>query len=418
MHAFRAATVRERTSTSGTDTRPLVAVFQMASAGVGGVQHVTANVLPHLRDRFRFLVIDLYEHPDFAALLDRAGLERVSLGRAPARRWIGGKGSLWRPFLLLGRAPWTLLRMERWRRWIRRERPAVIYFNQLAVARVFGWAVPRGAASLVLHAHGASGPRMVGVRTARWLNRRFQKVLAVSRITARFYEQAGVSSDRIQVIYNAVDVPGLQRAARESGPPLPAKPPGAVVFVHVAAITPHKKAQHVGVDALAELPPDVPAHLWICGDVPDGGDHDYLQKIRSKVKRSGLTDRVHFLGWRRDVPRVLQAADACILPSIDDSESFGMVLAEAMALGKPCIGTTRGGVPEVIENGVTGIVCEPTAAKFGRAMLRLATSPELRESMGRAGRERVEACFALDRQVRELGEALAEAAGLQARRPR
>ncbi len=102
---------------------------------------------------------------------------------------------------------------------------------------------------------------------------------------------------------------------------------------------------------------------------------------------------------------MIKASDVCILPSIDHSESFGMVLAEAMAQSKACIGTNMGGVPEVIEDGVTGLVCEPTAEALSAAMARVLESTDLRQRMGAAGRQRVETLFSLPRQAEEVAEA-------------
>jgi len=122
------------------------------------------------------------------------------------------------------------------------------------------------------------------------------------------------------------------------------------------------------------------------------------------VARLGLGGRVRFLGWRPDLPAVLAAADVAILPSAE--ESFGMVLAEAMALGRPCVGAAVGGIPEVMEHGRTGFVVAPEPAAFAAALGLLVASPEARRAMGEAGRRRVETLFTLERQARRVAEEL------------
>jgi glycosyltransferase involved in cell wall biosynthesis len=134
-----------------------------------------------------------------------------------------------------------------------------------------------------------------------------------------------------------------------------------------------------------------------------------MQYLHDRVDELGLKDRVHFLGWRTDVPRVINRCDVCILPSLDHSESFGMVLTEAMALEKPCIGSDFGGVPEVIDDGVTGIVCKPTTQTLASAMRRLAESDELRAAMGQAGYRRAQEKFSVARQAAEIAHALNQA---------
>jgi glycosyltransferase involved in cell wall biosynthesis len=381
--------------------RPLVAVFDLITS-VGGVQSVMAAVLPRLAERLDVVVIDPYNHPEYAELMQNAGVRVVRLGEAPQRRYIGGRTPLGRFCNIALRVPWLLLTMRRLRAWVRKNRPDIVYFNQLPASRVFSRAMPREGPKLVYHAHGFRGPEDVGSKTARLLSRRFACAFAVSRITADLLVQAGADRDKVRVVYNAVDSSAIRRRAESDGPALPPKAGDCVVFTHVAVVNRHKKAQHLGVEALAQLPNTPVSHLWICGDVPSGGDRSYLAYLRGRVKDLGLQGRVHFLGWRTDVPRVLKQSDVCILPSRDHSESFGMVLAEAMALGKPCIGSNFGGVPEVIADNETGLVCEPTVEALAEAMARLAASPDVRATMGQAGRRRVEEMFSLDRQADEI----------------
>ena len=390
--------------------RPLVVIFEMTSTTMGGVQNVTAALIPGLCERFRIVLIDPYNHPDFADVMRQNGAEVVQIGPTPARRYIGGATRLTRVLCLARFAPWLILVMWRWRRWVKRERPDVAYFNQLPVVRVFGRAIAGEKVGLVYHLHGAPSSESIGRRTAGFLTRRFARLLAVSRITAEFLIGAGVDRGKTQVVYNALDAEEIRRRADEEGDPLPDKPPGCVVFVHIGVMTRHKKAQHLGVEALALLDGHPNAHLWICGDVRPGGDVAYREELQRTAARLGLKERVHFLGWRSDVPRVVKASDVCILPSVDHSESFGMVLAEAMAQSKPCIGSNMGGIPEVIEDEVTGIICEPNAEGLARAMTRMLESDDIRRKMGEAGRRRVESVFSLRRQVDEVAEALSYAA--------
>jgi glycosyltransferase involved in cell wall biosynthesis len=395
-------------ATSVANSRPLVAVFDLITS-VGGVQKVMAGVLPALAKEFRVVVIDPYGNPDYIAMMQGLGIQVETLGRPPKRHYVGGMATPWRPFYLAARLPWMLRTAWRLRRWVRQNRPAVIYFNQASAACSFGRLLPWRGPALIYHAHGFRSAKHVGSRFARFLSRRFDRVMAVSRITADFLIQASMDPGKVEVVYNAVDTERIRREAVAEGPALPPRPADVVVFLHVAVIAPYK-AQYLGIEALAKLPVEWNAHLWICGDVGEGGDRAYLAGLHRLVDERGLSGRVHFLGWRRDVPRVMNAADVVLLPSLYHSESFGMVLAEAMALGKPCIGSNRGGVPEVIEDGMTGIVCEPDVESLAAAFSQMAESKDRREAMGRAGRERVENLFGLGRQVEEIARVLRSAA--------
>jgi glycosyltransferase involved in cell wall biosynthesis len=89
-------------------------------------------------------------------------------------------------------------------------------------------------------------------------------------------------------------------------------------------------------------------------------------------------------------------------------ESFGLVLAEAMALGKPCVGAAVGGIPEVIAHGLTGLVAAGEPAALAAALAPLVRSAEVRRVMGEAGRRRVRERFGADRQARAVGDLLGE----------
>ena len=129
------------------------------------------------------------------------------------------------------------------------------------------------------------------------------------------------------------------------------------------------------------------------------------QELKDQAQELGITDIVHFLGWRDDVHRLLHVFDICALSSL--WESFGLVLAEAMSLGVPCVGTSVDGIPEVIVDGETGLLVpagEPEA--LAKALSLLLDDPALAERMGKAGLQRYEAMFTVERMVRRYEEAL------------
>ena len=127
----------------------------------------------------------------------------------------------------------------------------------------------------------------------------------------------------------------------------------------------------------------------------------YKEKLLSLVDSTGLKDKVIFTGFREDIPELLASFDLFVLPS--RSEGFGRVNLEAMAMGKPVISTNVGGIPEVVVDGVTGILVPPGNSKaLSHAIMRLLNNPPLRESMGREGRRRVEEHFTLQVHVQKI----------------
>jgi glycosyltransferase involved in cell wall biosynthesis len=106
------------------------------------------------------------------------------------------------------------------------------------------------------------------------------------------------------------------------------------------------------------------------------------------VAQLGMTDKVTFTGFRRDIPRLMNAFDIYAMPSFE--EPLGMVYLEAMALGKPVVAYNSGGVPEVVENHVTGFLTEPyDIDTLAHSLLTLVSNPVRRKQMGAAARERV-----------------------------
>lgn len=134
---------------------------------------------------------------------------------------------------------------------------------------------------------------------------------------------------------------------------------------------------------------------------------DYQEALEAALREHGLTDRVHFLGFQREIAEVLAALDVFVLLSLN--ESFSIALAEAMAMEKPCIYTPVGGVRELAGEEKVGLAVDRSnPGQIADAILQLASNPELRISMGRRGRERIVRNFTLDRQARGFEEFLLE----------
>lgn len=149
-----------------------------------------------------------------------------------------------------------------------------------------------------------------------------------------------------------------------------------------------------GLEYLLEAMCDLDATLWIIGTGPMATEWQTLSR------NWGLQNRVHFLGAvaDEDLPAYYQAADVFVLPASHRSEAFGVVQLEAMAAGKPVVSTELGtGTSFVNQDGVTGFVVPPrNPATLAQAINRLLADPELRQSMGERGQQRVLEHFTVD----------------------
>lgn len=155
------------------------------------------------------------------------------------------------------------------------------------------------------------------------------------------------------------------------------------------------KGQHVFVDAAASVRASFPrARFWIVG-APLFGEHDYEAAVRAQVERLGLGERVEFLGFRDDVTAVLAQTDVVVHASTH-GEPFGQVVIEGMAAGKPVVATDGGALPEIVENGRTGLLVPMgDAAAMAGAICRLLEDPARARAMGLAGRQRVRDNFTI-----------------------
>jgi glycosyltransferase involved in cell wall biosynthesis len=147
--------------------------------------------------------------------------------------------------------------------------------------------------------------------------------------------------------------------------------------------------------------------LALVGDVIYSNSNEYKQKLLSLIDSTGLRDRIIFTGYRENIPELLASFDIFVLPS--RSEGFGRVNLEAMAMGRPVISTFVGGIPEVVLDGVTGILVTPGDSKaLAHAIMRLLNDCQLGETMGKAGRRRVEEHFTLQAHVQRIEEIYGE----------
>ncbi|MFP5107888.1 N-acetyl-alpha-D-glucosaminyl L-malate synthase BshA [Neobacillus sp. C211] len=121
------------------------------------------------------------------------------------------------------------------------------------------------------------------------------------------------------------------------------------VIIHVSNFRPVKRVQDV-VKSFAKIAAVMPAKLLLVGDGPE------MTIICKLVREFGLEDQVIFLGKQESLEELYSISDLMLL--LSEKESFGLVALEAMACGVPCVGTNVGGVPEVINHGMNGFICE------------------------------------------------------------
>ncbi len=136
-------------------------------------------------------------------------------------------------------------------------------------------------------------------------------------------------------------------------------------------------------------------HFVFCGDGPCQEDLE----IRSK--ELGVSENCHFVGFRRDLKEIFQVMDLMVLPSL--TEGLPNVVLEAFACAKPIVATRVGGVPEIVENGINGLLLPPERPDLlADAIKNCLASPEKMKQMGEAGYRKVKSEFTFESQSQKL----------------
>jgi glycosyltransferase involved in cell wall biosynthesis len=205
----------------------------------------------------------------------------------------------------------------------------------------------------------------------------------------------------LRVVHNGIEVErfaGNHTATRARLEREFAIPPNVPLAATVSVLRPGK-----GLEVLLEALRVVPQlHALVIGDGPK------RDEWRAMADAYGLSDRVHWAGFRRDVNELLPGADLMIHPSLDDA--FPTVLLEAGAAGLPVVASRLGGIPEIVEEGVTGmLVPGGDASPLAHAIQTLLANPNELEQMGIAARARAEELFSTRAWIDRLDAVYAEA---------
>jgi len=162
------------------------------------------------------------------------------------------------------------------------------------------------------------------------------------------------------------------------------------------------KGQHVLVAAAKKVLKNHPEAVFVVAGRPEGPEEQkYYEEMLSAVKNAGLEKSIRFLGFRTDLPSIMDAADAVVMCSV--FETFGLVLIQGMAMEKPVIGTNAGGVPEIITDGKNGLLFEYGDDEHLATLLAgLIEDPVKSKLLGEAARRTVEEKFELADTVKAI----------------
>lgn len=347
-------------------------VYLAHTLAVGGAEEMILNLIRYLPEEYERAVVCIGSPGPIGQEVEKTGYPFRSLGLQPG---------LLRPF--------DLMRLQQF---LHDAEPTIVH-TFLLTASLYG----RFASML------ARVPIVVGTEVniyerkrplhrmaERWLMQRTDAVVASAGSVRDFYvDQIGADPDKVVVIYNAVDWTQLQTTRSrdemraEFGVPLDVPVAGII-----ARLT-EQKSHRVLFDAMVSRPELANLHLVAVGD------GELREQLKSRVEMLGLTNRVRFVGARRDLGNILGSIDMFVMPSLWEGLPLSLVLA--MGAGLPVIASRVAGIPEVVHDNVSGLLVDPgDVAQLGTAMTRVLQDDTLRVLLSQEARAFVRPRFGVD----------------------
>jgi glycosyltransferase involved in cell wall biosynthesis len=334
----------------------------------GGAQSFLVDLVRGLdRERFQVVVCALRRSSRYVTALESAGA-RVMIFNS----------SKFNPFKLL-----RLVCL------VRQEKVAIVH-THLTAARLFGGiAAAMNSTPLLTHDHSGEEylkkhpvlAKSIFYPLDRFLMRYTQKVLAVSSSVARFNQDVKrIDASRVDILSNWVDIEKFKPT--DTAPSLPEawQLPAAAMAIGTVGRLDEVKGHRTLIAAIPHILTKHPrAYFLLLGDGPEH------QSLQAQAERAGVLEHVRFCGHVDDVENILPGLDLFVLPS--NYECSPVALLEAMAVGLPLVANRVGGIPEMVENDVNGLLISPASSSELAAAVNVLLADEgLRDRLGRAAR--------------------------------
>lgn len=332
------------------------------------------------RREFRPMVVGPYGGPLMEALAE----EEVPTEIIRMRPW--RKGTSW-PFIPY--ALWQLFKLAR------QKKIDLIHANEFHINPYGVWAARWLKIPALCHHRADITKRQIRNYHLDWC----QRIIAVSHEAARAFDFWPDKERRVTVLHNALDFEAFRRQGMAGGFRKEAGfSPQDLLVACVGQISEHKGQRVLLQAAPAVLKAHPTVHFLLAGNFHKP---EIERELRQLVRDLGIEPRVHFLGFRADVAGIYADLDVLVLPSL--REGFGRVSIEAMAFAKPVVASQVGGIPEVVEEGVSGwLFPSGDERALAQRLNQLLADSELRRSMGEAGCSWAETHFGIKAHIEEL----------------
>ena len=291
-----------------------------------------------------------------------------------------------------------------WRLMIR-EKPDMVHTHTSKAGTLGRWAAWLARVPIIVHtAHGhvfyghfGSSASRFFVLLERLMVCMTDRMIALTEGERNDYITFSVSRpDRIVTIHSGVEIDvylNTKVNIEEKKRSLGLNPEGPVVGT-VGWLLPIKGPMHL-LKAMGSVWQDYPETT-----LAFVGKGDLKAELQAEALQMGASGRVKLLGWRDDIPEIMQILDVFVLPSLN--EGMGRVLVEAMAAGKPVVASRVGGIPDLVKHGENGFLVEPGDENgLSAAIEKLLTDKTMRDQMGKKGRMMARA-FSVENMVEKI----------------
>lgn len=370
--------------------RKLTVAHFMPWSGMGGVEVATLRMANVMGREFRNIAFCLDDAVELRGAFEKSGIETVTY--TPPEPSLRHAGRFYQESRAVANR-------------IRSAGADIVHFADEKAAYHNSFAALLARTRIICHLRSTYSQLSLRQRLCFWPIHGFIFVSKESRQSLAQY----LPDSKTRVIYDAVEVPGVDIAESNTAVRRELGVSSSCTLVGmVARVAPVKDYYTLAYAAAEVLGKHPDTRFLIVGDhsLVDQNRRHYIEIVQ-KLKELGIESQFIFTGYRSDVSRLIAAMNLCVLCT--HREGFPLSILESMALGKPVIATEVGGIPEIIQHGVTGYLHRPGNSKeLTDAIMSLIEDPEKAKRFGVAGYENVQQNFSPQRFAVEISRAYSD----------
>lgn len=303
------------------------------------------------------------------------------------------------PFSILKNLFFLILNIIKLNKIIKREKVTIVHSNNTAIIGS-GIAARICKVPSIYHVREIIGePKIMRKLYPRLINYLADEILCISKAVAQMFLENYVPHYKVKIIYNGINLSCYEgeldsnKLKREFN-----LSPNSLLVGIVGRISPRKGHKYF-IESARKVIDEVPeAKFFIIGWIESHAKvyTELLKKLKRQIYELGLYKCVMLTGVRKDIPDIMSSLDVVVLASSSKAapEPFGRVVVEAMAAGKAIVATNEGGVPEIIEDGKTGLLVPPAnSSEMAKAIIRLLKNEKERKEIGKVAKESIKDNF-------------------------